>query len=82
MFFARSSDAIFRPPETAFNAARAIIWFELVWVAARQHLGVAHSTKRMKSNRVLLPVLASVWLALAASAAPKIELLTLMESMM
>jgi hypothetical protein len=60
----------FVPPETAFNAARAIIWFKLVWVAARQHLGVAHSTKHMKSIRVFLPVLASVWFALAASAAP------------
>jgi hypothetical protein len=62
--------AIYRPPETAVNAARAIIWFELVFAAARQHLGVAHSTKRMKSNRIFLPVLASVWFVLAASAAP------------
>ena len=57
-------------PETAFNATLAIIWFELVCAAAWQHLGVAHLTKRMKSNRVFLPVLAAVWFALAASAAP------------
>jgi hypothetical protein len=53
-----------------WNEGRSIILFELVSTAAWQHLGVAHSNKRMKSNRILLPVLASVLFAFAASAAP------------
>jgi hypothetical protein len=45
-------------------------WFRLVSAAAWQHLGVVHSTTLMKSNRILLPVLASVVFSLAAAAAP------------
>jgi len=70
MFFRAQFVCNLRPPETAVNEARAVIWFELVYAVAWQHLGVAHSNTRMKSNRILLPVLASVLFALATSAAP------------
>src|ERR1035438_5602525 len=63
-----------RPPPAlrirSRHRRRDIIWFELVCAAAWQHLDLTHSNTRMKSKRILLSVLASVLVALAASAAP------------